>query len=342
MNITLNNYIKEYGNNAIWDKEKLYEYLVNKEVDNKTILHLSLVLSYGNIKEILDRSEQKISSVMLNSAIVNTVNNTGLKQSVVQGVFSDVFTALHISYEGETLFGFNTETGEPVSISGSLSSADIEQKLLVAEKLMRSFEESGISEAVQIYEELSKSGSSEAMYMLGVIKRRELDGELNKIYNRVLTAEEKKHEQELICHLFKCAAANGCAKAKAELGDIYYEDCDYDTAYEYYSAPGVVTVKPNTKERIVAILNQRIQNVWLLVLGGVLLAGMWIFMILNLDSVHNFRALYGWGISINSIVSFVYVCMCYSIQKYRYKSHKMFIFIMLILWFVYPLILAIN
>lgn len=354
MNITLNNYIEEFGRNAIWETETLCEYLAQKGVDKKTIFHLSLVLNYGDIKEIVDRTEQKVSSVMLNTVITNTVNNTGLKQYVVQSILSDIFSALNISYDGNTLFGFDTETGRHIPISGPVFPTDTEKLLSLAKKLMEKSKESdtaqtdqmseilNIAHAVQIYEELSKSGSPEAMYMLGVIKRQELGREFNRIHNRVLTAKERKHEQELIDHLFRSAATNGFAEAKVELADMYYDNFEFDKAYEYYSAPGVVTVKPDSKNKIVAILNQRTQNVWLLVLGGVLLIGMWVFMILNPISIHAFSALFGWGIVINSIVSLIYAYMCFSIQKNRYKSHKLFIVVMLILWFIYPLILAIN
>lgn len=342
MNTILNNYINEFGEDAVWETEKLYEYLSTNSVNNKTICHLVLVLNYGDLKDIIDRSEKKISSVMLNTAIINTVKNTGLKQSIVQDIFSDIFAALHIDYESETLFGFNTEIGETVPIEGQLSPNEINRKLRIARNNMKNSDEVSLAEAVQFYNELAKSGNAEAMYMLGVIKRRELGSEVNRLYNRILTAEEIKKEQDQIKRLFECAAANGNSNAKAELGDYYYELEDYDRAYEYYTAPGVITVKPSMKERIVSILNQRIKNVWLIVLGGVLLLGMWLFMFLNLKSVHNNYTLFGWGIPINIMVSLIYGDMCFSIQKRRYHSHKFFVFVMVILWSIYPLILAIN
>ncbi len=342
MNITLNNYISECGNDAIWDTERLYEYFSNNNIDKKTIYHFILVLSFGDLKDIVSRAENKISSVMLNTAIINTVKNTGLRQNIVQEVFSDVFAALHIGYEGETLFGFNTETGEMAPVQGQLSPANIKKKLKKAEELIKSNEESDVREAVYLYEELSKSGSPEAMYMLGIIKTRECDNLSQKPFGRIFLAKENKREQDMIQKLFECSAANGYAKAKAELGDIYYNKEYFHRAYEYYSSPGVVTIKPDTKEKIISILNQRVRNVWLLILGGILLLAMWLFMFLNLYSVHNHLALFGWGISINIIVTLVYGLMCFSIQKLRYYNHKTLIMIMVILWSIYPLILAIN
>lgn len=342
MNIILNNYINEYGNNAIWDTEKLYEYLLQNKVDKKYTYQLSLTINSGDIKDIVDRSVNRISSVMLNTAIINTVKNTGLRQNVVQDVLSDIFTALHISYDRQTLFGFDTETGESIVVSKSLSPDNIEKKLRTAQKLLSDNDESGISEAVNIYEELSKSGSAEAMYMLGMLKKRELIGETNRLYNRVLTAEEKSKEQKNIRCLFETAASNGFVKAKAELGDIYYEERDYDKAYEYYSAPGVVTVKNDTKDRIVSILNQRISNVLAMILGGALLVCMWMFLFLNLKSVHNGNALFGWAIPINILASLIFGYMCVRIQKYRYRNSKIYVFVMLLVWLIYPLILAIN
>ena len=342
MNNFLNKYVNEFGKDALWETEKLYDYLSQNSVSHKYIYHLVLVLNFGDLEDIINRSEQRIPSVMLNTAIINTVNNTGLKQKIVQDVFSDVFVALHIGYEGETLFGFNTEKGAVYPIEGNLSPSETERKLESAKKKIKENNEASISEAVQIYNDLSKSGDAEAMYMLAVIKRKELDSELNRLYNRILTAEERKNEQDMIKRLFECAAANGNAKAKAELGDICYENENYDKAYEYYSAPGVVTVKPNTKERIVSILNQRINNGWLIIIGGIFLLGIWVFLFLNSKSVHNSITMFGWGIPINILVSLVYGYMCFSIQRVRYHSHKLFVFIMMILWSIYPLILAIN
>lgn len=342
MNIALNNYINEYGDNALWDTDELCDYLTNNKVDKKTVCHYDLVLSFGNLKEIVSRSGKKITSVMLNTAIINTVRNTGLKQSVVQDVFSDVFAALHISYEGETLFGYNTETGEIVSVKNQLSPPGTKKQLKKAEKLIASSDETNVKEAIQIYEELSRSGSPEAQYMLGVIKKREHNSFTKGLFNRFLTSKENKNDKEMIQHLFECSAANGYAQAKAELGDIYYEKQDFDRAYEYYAAPGVITVKQDTKEKIISILNQRIKNVWLIILGGLLLVAMWIFMFLNTNSVHNNIALFGWGIPINILVTLIYGFMCFSIQKFRYQNHKGLILVMTILWSIYPLILAIN
>lgn len=343
MNITLNKYVHEYGNNAIWDTEKLYEYLLQNSVDKKYIYQLFLTINSGNIKDIINRSGNKISGVMLNTAITNTVNRTGLRQNIVQKMFSDIFTALHICYDGETLFGFNTETGDTVVVSSSLSPDNIKNKLKTAKKLLDSSNnESGISEAVNIYEELSKSGSAEAMFMLGILKKRELNDETNRIYNHVITAEEKSKEQKDIRCLFEAAASNGFVKAKAELGDLYYEDGDYDKAYEYYSAPGVVTVKNDTKDRIVSILNQRISNGLVMILGGILLACMWIFFFFNIQSIHNGNALFGWAIPINILASLIFGYLCARIKKYRYRSSKVYILAMFLVWLIYPLILAIN
>lgn len=342
MNTELNNYITEYGENSIWDVEKLCEHLSRNNVDEKTIHYYALVLQYGDLKDILSRTEQKISSVMLNTAIINTVKNTGLRQSIVQDVLSDVFSALHVSYEGESLFGFNTENGTTFPIERQLSPDKTERKLRIAKNNMKNADKTSLAEAIRILNELAKSGNAEAMYLLGMIKKRELDSELNRIYNRVLTAEERKQEIGLIQKLFECAAANGNANAKAELGDVFYEQEDYDKAYEYYTAPGVISVKASTKERIISILNQRIKNTWLMILGGVLLLCIWIFMFLNLKSVHNNTTLFGWGIPINILVSLVYGYMCFSIQKRRYHNHKFFVFVMMVLWSIYPLILAIN
>ncbi len=342
MNIALNNYINEYGNDALWDTDKLSEYLLNAKVDKKTVCHYTLVIAFGDLQDIVSRSDKTIPSVMLNTAIINTVRNTGLKQSVVQDAFSDVFAALHISYEGETLFGFNTENGTTFPIERQLAPDKVDRKLRIAKNNLKNSDETSLSEAIQILNELAYSGNAEAMYLLGIVKRKELSNDLNRIYNRVLTSEERKHELDMVQKLFESAAANGNAKAKAELGDIFYEEEDYDKAYEYYSAPGVITVKSSTKERLVSILNQRIKNTWLMILGGVFLLCIWLFMFLNLKSVHNNTALFGWGIPINLIVSLAYGYMCYSIQKRRYHNHKFFIFVMMVLWSVYPLILAIN
>ena len=342
MNALLNEIVRECGKDALRDAGRLCGYLAEKGADEKYICTLTLVLQYGNIREITERTEGRISCAALNTAIINTVRNTGLKQYVVQDMLFDILSAMGIGFDPETLRGFNTETGETTRIFMRISPADEKKALMLASDDMSSNTAESVARAVNAYSELAKAGSSEAMYMLGVIKRRELLKDKSLLYGRVLTAQERRKELGEIRRLLTAAAANGNVKAKAELGDLLYEENDFSAAYEYYSAPGVVTVKPDTKKRLVSILNQRASNVLLMILGGILLLGMWIFMFVNMRSLHRGSLMIGWGIPVNVAASLVYGFMCYRLQRSRYGDSKLFIVIMTALWMIYPLILAIN
>lgn len=341
MNQTLIEYVKLNGSDALFQTEQLRSFFSQRGGEMKYACQLSLVLDCGDIRDIAARAEEKVSGVALNTAIINTVRNTGLKQTVVQELFSDIFCALDIRFEDTTLRGFDTETGEEVTVETLLSPAEESIQIKKAQNLVSSGTPDAVASAVDIYNRLAAAGSAEAMYRLGLLKKAELENDLNRIYNKTLTAEESKKETETVRRLFAAAAANGVVEAKAELGDLYYEEHKLDKAYEYYSAPGVVSVKPDTKERIVSILNQRKTNVLVMILSGVMLIGMWAFLFAVPASVHHGAALYGLGIPLTAVATLIYAVQGVLLKLLRYQSLKALPFAMLLIWLIYPLVLAI-
>ena len=126
-----------------------------------------------------------------------------------------------------------------------------------------------------------------------------------------------------------------------KLGDIYYERGNYDKAYEYYTAPGVVTVFPHTKEHVVNILNLRRANLIMIILGGLLTALLWMFLALNHVSAHNSFELLGLGIPVSVIATLIYASMLLVRFRFKYADLKPFLFAMAAVWAIFPLFAAI-
>lgn len=342
MNVSLNKFVKQFGKDAIYDIKRLSSYLLSEKADEKYVLQISLVIGSGNLKDNLSKDESQVSNVVLNNILINTVTRTGLKQTIVQKILCDIFTALDIQINYESFWGYDTETGAAAHIEKMISPEKMQSMLKEADDLLDRNDPEYKVIAIKILGELATQGSPEAMYRLGVIKKDELSNELNTIYNKVLNFQEIENERNEIRQLFEKAASNGNAAAKAELGDYWYEKQRYDKAYKYYSSPGVITVNPNTKNNIVDIINKKQSNVLSIILGGITLLVIWIFLFVNYTSVHNEINLLGLGIPLTIICTVIYGLMCFSYFKYYFINTKFYIVGMVALWSIFPLVLAIN
>ena len=339
MNNKLNEYVRQYGREALFDGQMLRDFLDPEHTESKYVNRLMLALQCGSLNNWLERAENSISAVELNTILINTVNLSGLKQRTVRTLLEDILTAAEISYPSNTLLGFDTETGAVSSVGCLYDVREAAQDLRLAEQFSQDGTDEGRKKAVDIYSTLAKRGDAEAMYMLGVMKRRELNSE--EAYGRKLNAEDKKRLGDEAIRLLETSAADGYGKAKSELGDIYYERGNYDKAYEYYTAPGVVTVFPHTKEHVVNILNLRRANLIMIILGGLLTALLWMFLALNHVSAHNSFELLGLGIPVSVIATLIYASMLLVRFRFKYADLKPFLFAMAAVWAIFPLFAAI-
>lgn len=323
-------YISKYGKSELFDTSKLEEYLVSNNVSEKDVCQLILILKFGNLKDYVERSEGSITSVELNNLIIGTERFTNLNRETVNKYLYDILISLGIDCEYEKFF-VPLEASEDIEYTESsfISSGHLASELAKADRLMNN---GAVDKALELYTKLAKSGSATAMYNLGMCY---FDG----------IGTEKSEEKGL--KWIEAAAANGDARAKIKLGDYYYfndniVNRNFSKAYELYSGIGVLTVNPKIKNNIVNILNQKKVNLIILALGAVLTLIMWVFLFVNTQSVHHGSTLVGWGIPLTILPTLIYGFACYLYKKLKYNNLKILITGMLIIWAIYPLILAIN
>lgn len=326
----LKNYIAQFGKDALFDTDKLIEFLTDKKVNKKDLYQLVLILKCGNILDFVERNETKITSVEINNIIIGCVRDTELSRETVKKHLYNILYSLGIDCEYEKFF-VPSEASEDIEYTETsfISTGHISNELSRADKFMNN----GVQDkAFEIYIKLAKSGSAAAMYNLGMCY---FDG----------IGTEKSEEKGL--KWIEAAAANGDARAKIKLGDYYYFNDNivkrnFSKAYELYSGIGVLTVNPKIKNNIVNILNQKKVNLIVLALGAVLTLIMWVFLFINTQSVHHGSTLVGWGIPLTIVPTLIYGFACYLYKKLKYNNLKILITGMLIIWAIYPLILAIN
>lgn len=339
MNILLNKYIKENGNNSINDIKKLSDYLLSNNQDSTYVYRLSLILDSGNFKRFIDTNTKQLNSVNLNNIITNITENSGLKQKFVTEILYDVLTSLNISCDYNMLFGFDTEKENKIPIVNIIPKEEIKSKLEYADSLLN---DNNFYEAVKIYSYLSKCGSDEAMYKLAMLKKYELSNEFNKFYQKVLLQTEVNKEKKIIIDLLETSSANGNIYAKAELGNLSYDDFDFYTALNYYTSPGVISASSNTKEKVINIINQRRSNAIFAILNGVSIVFMWLFLIFNTTTIDNNDFVLIWGIIITTLSTCIFSLICIFTKLFRYSEYKILSLIMLLIWSIYPLIIALN
>lgn len=331
----LKNFISQFGKDALFDTDKLIEFFTyNKvaynKVNKKELYQLVLILKCGNISDFIERNETKITSVEINNIIIGCVRDTGLSRETVKTHLYDILFSLGIDCEYEKFF-IPSEASDDIEYTETsfISTGHISNELSRADKFINN----GVQDkAFEIYIKLAKSGSAAAMYNLGMCY---FDG----------IGTEKSEEKGL--KWIEAAAANGDARAKIKLGDYYYFNDNivkrnFSKAYELYSGIGVLTVNPKIKNNIVNILNQKKINFIVLTLGAILTLIMWLFLFINPQSVHHGSILVGWGIPLTIVPSLIYGFACYLYKKLKYTNLKILITAMLVIWLIYPLILAIN
>lgn len=326
----LKKFISQFGKEALLDTNKLTEFFTNEKIDMKEFYQLILILKCGNVFDFIERNEAKITSIEINNIIIGCVRDTGLSTETVKKHLYNILFSLGIDCEYEKFFIpsdslNNIEFAESSFISTEHTAGEISK----ADKLMSDGKQ---DKALEIYTKLAKSGSPTAMYNLGMC-----------YFEGIGTNKSEEKGLKWI----EAAAANGDARAKIKLGDYYYFNDnilkrDFSKAYELYSGVGVLTVNPKVKNNIVNILNQKKVNLIVLVFGAILAIIMWVFLFANTQSVHHGSVLIGWGIPLTIIPTLLYGFACYLYKKLKYNNLKILITAMLIIWSIYPLMLAIN
>lgn len=340
MQSQLNEYVKLEGKEELFNDVKLKAYFQDPKYSS-TLHRLMLVLSCDTMKDfILHADKSNSGRVELNNLIMSVVAITGLKDSIAKEIISMICSSINISFNHELITAYDPLNNTTIPVENTLEPAIIQKKLNEAQTQQN---EKKYDKAAEIYEELVKVGSRAAMYQLG---KMYIDEYKNSHQEEGLIKFGKSEQLTKGVKLLELAASNGHTKARVELGNYYYF---YDKhpeslkkAYSLYSSPGIPSTNQNVKDRLVRILNQEKTNLLVTILGGIWTAIIWVFLFVCGHSVHHDSVLIGWGLVFTIIPTLIYGVMCYSLVKYKYAYNKICMFAMMIIWFVYPLILAIN
>lgn len=334
----LKEFVQKEGKQELLNEVKLLT-CFGDSIKSTELHQLILVLSCDTIKDFIVNSDKYSNRVELNNLIMSVVNATGLKNSVARDYVAMLCIVIGVSFNHEIITAYDPVNESFIQTSNTLEPT-IERKKLDAARLQK---DSGNNDkAAEIYEELVKAGSATAMYELGMIYLEEFKAVSEK--NTVLPNQSLQLKKGI--KLLEIAAENGHVKARVELGNFYYfydmRPDSLKSAFAYYSSPGIPSTDQNVKDRLIGILNQEKTNLLVTILGGIWTAIIWAFLFVCGHSVHHDSVLIGWGLVFTIIPTLIYGVMCYSLVKYKYAYNKICMFAMMIIWFVYPLILAIN
>lgn len=338
MNATLKKYVSQYGKESLKNYDQLKQFLFENNTNTKYIHQLILFIDSGNISDYIYSEEKTIKGVELNNIITGSVADTGLSIETVKKLTYDVLSSCDYSCEYETLFAVEESMFdflfEKTKIEKPSETAffGYDETKNMLESAISDYEIGLYIESLVVFSRLAKAGNATAMYYIGLAY---LDGR-----------GTEQNENEAI-KWFRYAAKNGEPRAKAKIGDFYFNNenilkNDYKEAFKNYSSLGVLSAEPKAKVKIITILNQKKVNLITIIISGALLLFMWLFLFFVHSSIHHSVNLIGLGIPITLICTIIFVLSFLYFKATVYNSVKMFSFVMFIIWSIYPLVLAIN
>jgi len=328
MRSLLSQYVSENGEDQLFNCDKLQAYLKSNNANTKDTLHVIMMLRCGNIKECVSRNEKKLSGVEINNMIIACELETELNREAVKKWLFVILMTLGVDCAYEKYFA-PTENGLLEAKETAFISSTLEEEELLRAGRMMLVEETR-KDATEIYLKLAKSGSARAMYQLGVCY---LDG--------IGTQQSKEEAYKW----FSAASENGNPEAKAKLGDYYYYHesilkRDFTKAYQMYSGVGVLSVDKKVKDNVVNIINQKKTNFIVLILGGILIALLWVFVFVNNIALHSGVGLIGLGVAMAALSTILYAGAWFVYSVSKYNNIKVIMSLILIIWSVYPIVLS--
>lgn len=331
----LKSYIQIFGSKALFDYEQLEGFLKEKQVPQAIIHQMILVLECSNLQGTLERIAQTASAVEINNMIVVCYRNSGLHAELIRARLFEALEALNFDFSNTTFY-LPSDSSNEVEDESSLRIASsvilppdqLENELERAEAMLND----NPAEALAKYIQLSKCGSSVAMYQVAMA---------------YFEGRGTERDEDKALRWFRAAAANGDPRANYYMGKYYYENSNIlkrnlKLAYEYYTAPGSYYVNDDAKKNVISIINKQKTNIITLTLAGLALLCMWIFTFLVHTSVHNGSNFLVLGIILTVIATVLFSGVVFVYVKTLYQDTKVFLPIIMVLWAIYPLLLAIN
>lgn len=333
MSSLITDYVSEFGEEAIFDTEKLKDYFIKNDALPSYMYQILLVIEGSGFKDVIERNEERLSSVVLNSLFINCMESTKLSANIIKTRLAEILDAMKISYNYEVFVlheDYESNNSNALPIEAAWISLQEQDAMWDKAKLAASA--GRYDEAYQMFFKLSKAGNAQAMNQIGLF-----------YFNGWGT--EKDPQKALIW--FENAAKNGCVEAVKFIGDYYYENDDILTrsfakAYKCYTSPGVISYDTTVKTRIVNIINQKQTNIISLLLGGFALIFMWIFTFSFHSCVHSGSNVIALGVILSVIVTLIYALAWYVFKLFKYNNIKYLLPIITVLWAIYPFVLAIG
>lgn len=267
--------IKFGGNESVLNNlDGFKKDLLNQQNEGKKRIYyqLMMVLELSNVTYFLSNNDS-LSSIDINNCVVNAEKTCGLSRGTAQDLLSVIFYgfnygdicaeifrqqpagALKISLKSFEqskvpghVYGLDSYNNDLYQLQRIIDTAvgkkdNISEKFSVNEK-----DETIIKEKSEMLGFLCNQGHPKALLIKGELYLYGIGTEksLSSAYNYL-----------------KKAADNGSSTANTLLGDYYFEKNYYSKAYEHYSDIGAVANRPQQKERLAAIIdNKKYHLLW--------------------------------------------------------------------------------
>lgn len=243
---------EDCGPEIFLDKEKLEAEMRSREIPEKTVMQILLMVSVTGFKDVVQGNENVLEND-LDRFVGNAQDETGLSRETILILAADISAAL--GYPVVTNYEQYVEAGRPAKayvIPYKFYQTELE-------RIHRKMQRSEVLDSVDVktLTRLTDEGIAEAqLYMSDYLEEKN---------------PEKAEE------LLQQAAKQGCAEAQAKLGDLYYQDASADNwehAYECYTGYGAACMTRKRQHALRDILNHKMYNVKMLQMSLLILAAM--------------------------------------------------------------------
>jgi hypothetical protein len=300
--------LKENENNILETPDKFITELERTGCPYSLCLSLGLILTCGNIQNILFHNNHDVSMKDINNMIICIKARTGLCKTKVIELLTILLQALDLTVPISEILPEKEDTSHTKKIL-LLDYHNFENDLI---QLNLAIKNDKIEELLPLLPRLNllaKAGVPDAMYLKGLCYLRGIG-----------TVKDEKHAIKYLI----AAANDGCGEAGALLGDIYYnaDDRNYNLAYDYYTSLGAVSLSDERQNNIKAILTSDSMNIKTMFFNAIFIIYIFSFNVMLFNgtfsaagALHHF-----WPVFSDILVCLIYAASIFYYRKYRFNN----------------------
>lgn len=373
-------YLKLHDQIPVRNVEVIIEAAEKTKIPQSLRFQIYLVLMCSSVgKKLFSETDMPLTSVEINTMILDAQNRTGLKETIVFDIVIGLLEACgisHIPVSGPIL-----DKNNDVIIGRRLYPKDEEEKkqmdmeLRSLKTIMDLLRQSGNADRVrdgqQRTDALAKNGTlfklarygvPEAFYLLGNYYYEKIVG--NYFYEKTADANSITLDGPYMQY-YQAAADEGVPEAFVRLGDIYYggpNSIDIpasirqiglrntiarlghfnSVAYQYYSKPGAYPSDAEHRKKIRSIFAQKRNNIIMLLLNLITVVATFVFVLSFQNSAVDLRPYLTIGLIFAVLSALVFGTAVFYNYKHKYNSLRWSVFLNGFLWAVYFLMLSLN